>query len=106
MASQAPNMLPLLYNGLEPLNRNAHGNFHVRRLNGLDRVAVIAFDGATPVTGATATVNVYQEGGEGTPIVLFALDDGVSPDAAPGDGLYSTQMAAFPAGQYLVEAVL
>lgn len=69
-------------------------------------LAVIAFDGATPVTGATATVNVYQEGGEGTPIVLFALDDGVSPDAAPGDGLYSTQMAAFPAGQYLVEAVL
>ena len=38
MASQAPNMLPLLYNGLEPLNRNLHGNFKVRRLNGLDRV--------------------------------------------------------------------
>ena len=29
MASQAPNnMLPLLYNGLEPFNRNAHGNYH------------------------------------------------------------------------------
>ena len=39
MASQAPNMLPLLYNGLEPLNRNLHGNYKVRRLNGLDRVA-------------------------------------------------------------------
>ena len=39
MASQAPNMLPLLYNGLEPLNRNQHGNFKVRRMTGLDRVA-------------------------------------------------------------------
>ena len=36
MASQAPNTLPLLYNGLEPLNRNAHGNYKVRRLTGLD----------------------------------------------------------------------
>ena len=35
MASQAPNMLPLLYQGLEPLNRNNHGNFKVRRLSGL-----------------------------------------------------------------------
>ena len=39
MASQAPNMLPLLYQGLEPLNRNQHGNFKVRRQTGLDRVA-------------------------------------------------------------------
>jgi hypothetical protein len=69
-------------------------------------LAVIAFDGPAPVTGATATVNVYQEGGEGAPIVLSALDDGVPPDAAAGDGLYSAQMAAFPVGQYLVEAVL
>ena len=38
MASQAPNTsLPLLYNGLEPLNRNQHGNFKVRRMTGLDR---------------------------------------------------------------------
>ena len=47
MASQAPNMLPLLYNGLEPLNRNLHGNFKVRRLSGLDRVATTH---AMPVT--------------------------------------------------------
>ena len=47
MASQAPNMLPLLYNGLEPLNRNLHANYKVRRLSGLDRVSTAH---AIPVT--------------------------------------------------------
>ena len=40
MASQAPNnMLPLLYQGLEPLSRNVHSKYKVRKVEGLDRVA-------------------------------------------------------------------
>jgi hypothetical protein len=69
-------------------------------------LAVVAFEGNSPVTDATVTGNVYQEGSEGSPIVLTPLDDGVSPDAAAGDGLYTAQLASLPVGHYLVEAVL
>ena len=69
-------------------------------------VALVAFDGTSPVTGATAGVNVYQEGAEGSPIVVTALDDGVEPDAAAGDGLYTAHVAGLPVGHYLVEGVL
>ena len=69
-------------------------------------LAVVAFDGTAPVTGAAVTANVYQEGAEGSPIVVTPLDDGVSPDDAAGDGLYTAQLAALPVGHYLVEAIL
>jgi hypothetical protein len=69
-------------------------------------LAVIAFDGTAPVVGATVTANVYHEGAEGSPIVVTLLDDGVEPDAAPGDGLYTAALASLPAGHYLVEGVL
>ena len=65
MASQAPNMLPLLYNGLEPLNRNAHGKFHVRRLNGLDRVATTH---AIPVTVDEFAMTRWSTGFAGGPL--------------------------------------
>ena len=69
-------------------------------------LAVVAFDATAPVTGAAVTANVYLEGAEGSPIVLTPLDDGVSPDDAGGDGLYTAQLAAPPVGHYLVEAIL
>jgi hypothetical protein len=81
MASQAPNMLPLLYNGLEPLNRNVHGNFKVRRLEGLDRVATAH---ALPVTvDEFAMVQrhfpiVFSVGDNPVPIVLMGLHEGTN----------------------------
>lgn len=81
MASQAPNMLPLLYNGLEPLNRNAHGNFHVRRLNGLDRVAATH---AIPVTVDEFSMAqrhypiVFSAGDAAVPIALMGLHEGTN----------------------------
>ena len=80
MASQAPN-LPLLYNGLEPLNRNVHGNFKVRRLQGLDRVAQTH---AVPVTvDEFAMVQrhfpiVFSIGDAPVPIVLMGLHEGTN----------------------------
>jgi hypothetical protein len=81
MASQAPNMLPLLYNGLEPLNRNSHGNFKVRRLNGLDRVASTH---AIPVTVDEFSMVqrhypiVFSVGDSPVPIVLMGLHEGTN----------------------------
>jgi hypothetical protein len=81
MASQAPNVLPLLYNGLEPLNRNIHGNFKVRRLNGLDRVAKVH---AIPVTVDEFSAAqrhfpiVFSVGDSPVPIALMGLHEGTN----------------------------
>ena len=81
MASQAPNMLPLLYNGLEPLNRNLHGTYKVRRLNGLDRVAQAH---AIPVTVDEFSMVqrhfpiVFSVGDSPVPIVLMGLHEGTN----------------------------
>jgi len=81
MASQAPNMLPLLYNGLEPLNRNLHAKYKVRRLNGLDRVASAH---AIPVTvDEFAMIQrhfpiVFSSGDTPVPIALMGLHEGTN----------------------------
>ena len=81
MASQAPNMLPLLYNGLEPLNRNAHGNFKVRKMTGLDRVAKVH---AIPVTVDEFAMAqrhypiVFSAGDAPVPIALMGLHEGTN----------------------------
>ncbi len=81
MASQAPNMLPLLYNGLEPLNRNLHANYKVRRLSGLDRVATAH---AIPVTvDEFAMIQrhcpiVFSSGDAPVPIALMGLHEGTN----------------------------
>jgi hypothetical protein len=82
MASQAPNnMLPLLYNGLEPLNRNMHANYKVRRLGGLDRVAAAH---AIPVTVDEFAVAqrhfpiVFSTGDNSIPIALMGLHEGTN----------------------------
>ncbi len=81
MASQAPNILPLLYNGLEPLNRNLHGNFKVRRLSGVDRVASAH---AIPVTVDEFAMAqrhfpiVFSAGENPLPIALMGLHEGTN----------------------------
>jgi hypothetical protein len=81
MASQAPATLPLLYNGLEPLNRNVHGNYKVRRLNGVDRVASTH---AIPVTvDEFAMIQrhcpiVFSSGDNPVPLALMGLHEGTN----------------------------
>ena len=81
MASEAPNVLPLLYNGLEPLNRNVHGNFKVRRLKGFDRVAKVH---AIPVTVDEFSAAqrhfpiVFSVGDNPVPIALMGLHEGTN----------------------------
>jgi hypothetical protein len=81
MASQAPNMLPLLYNGLEPLNRNLHAKYKVRKLDGLDRVASAH---AIPVTVDEFAMAqrhfpiVFSAGDNPVPIALMGLHEGTN----------------------------
>ena len=81
MASQAPNMLPLLYNELEPLNRNRHGNFKIRRMEGLERVSKTH---AIPVTVDEFAMAqrhfpiVFSAGDNPVPIALMGLHEGTN----------------------------
>jgi len=81
MASQAPNMLPLLYNALEPLNRNLHGKLKVRRVGGLDRAAAAH---AIPVTVDEFAMAqrhfpiVFSAGDNPVPIALMGLHEGTN----------------------------
>ena len=81
MASQAPNMLPLLYDGLEPLNRNLHANYKIRRLNGFPRVAGAH---AIPVTVDEFAMAqrhfpiVFSAGDNPVPIALMGLNEGTN----------------------------
>lgn len=81
MASQAPNMLPLLYNQLEPLNRNRHGNFKIKRMEGLDRVSKTH---AIPVTVDEFAMAqrhfpiVFSAGDNPVPIALMGLHEGTN----------------------------
>ena len=81
MASQAPNMLPLLYNGLEPLNRNVHGTFKVRKMGGIDRVATTH---AIPVTVDEFSLAqrhypiVFSAGDNPVPLALMGLHEGTN----------------------------
>jgi len=81
MASQAPNMLPILYNELVPLNRNEHGNFKIRRIDGLARIATVH---AVPLTideFALAQRHfpiVFSAGDNPLPIALMGLHEGTN----------------------------
>jgi hypothetical protein len=74
-------MLPLLYEGLEPLNRNVHGKYKIRRLGGLERVATVH---AIPVTvDEFAVVQrhypiVFSAGNDPVPIALMGLHEGTN----------------------------
>ena len=81
MASQAPNMLPMLYNGLEPLNRNVHGNYKVRTV---DAVPAIGSVHAIPVTVDEFSLTqrhfpiVFSAGESGVPLALMGLHEGTN----------------------------
>jgi hypothetical protein len=81
MASQAPNMLPLLYNGLEPLNRNVHGNYKVRTV---DAVPAIGSAHALPVTVDEFSLVqrnfpiVFSSGEGAVPLALLGLHEGTN----------------------------
>ena len=69
-------------------------------------LALLAFDGATPVTGAAVTAGLYQTGSESSPVALVLRDDGDEPDTQAGDGVYTTSIAGLVVGHYLAEVVL
>jgi hypothetical protein len=81
MATQAPNNLPLLYNGLEPLNRQAHGDQKVRRL---DSIPAVAQAHAVPVTvdefmlaGRHYPI-IFSSGDQPVPLALMGLHEGAN----------------------------
>ena len=69
-------------------------------------LSLLAFNGTAPVTGATVTANLYQTGGESSPIAITLLDDGEDPDTQVGDGIYTASVAGLVTGHYLAEVVL
>jgi hypothetical protein len=81
MASQAPNTMPLLYEGLEPLNRNAHDKFKVRRLGGIERVSQAH---AIPLTVDEFSMAqrhfpiVFSAGDAPVPLALMGLHEGTN----------------------------
>jgi len=81
MATQAPNNLPLLYRGLEPLSRQAHGDMKVRRI---DSVPAISQSHAIPVTvdefmlaGRFFPI-IFSIGDQPVPLALMGLHEGVN----------------------------
>ena len=81
MASQAPNNLPLLYRDLEPINRQAHGEKKVRRL---DCIADLGLLHAIPVTvdefmlaGRFFPV-IFSSGDAPVPLALMGLHEGTN----------------------------
>ena len=81
MASQAPNMMPLLYNGIEPLNRNAHGNSKVRSVT---TVPSLATSHAIPVTVDEFGLAqryfpiIFSSGDNPVPLALMGLHEGTN----------------------------
>ena len=81
MASQAPNNLPLLYNSLEPINRQLHGDKKVRRI---ETIADLGTTHAVPVTvdefmlaGRFFPV-IFSAGDNPVPLALMALHEGTN----------------------------
>jgi len=81
MATQAPTNLPLLYRGLEPLNRQAHGD---KRLHRLDTIPGINEAHAVPVTvdefmlaGRFYPI-IFSAGEQPVPLALMGLHEGAN----------------------------
>ena len=82
MATAAPNSgLPLMYNQLEPLNSQQHGNARVRRLNSLPGLGQVH---AVPLTideFALAQRHypiIFSSGADPVPLALMGLNEGVN----------------------------
>ncbi len=81
MATQAPNNLPLLYRGLEPLSRQAHGEKKMRRI---DTIHGISQTHAVPVTvdefmlaGRFYPI-IFSTGDQPVPLALMGLHEGAN----------------------------
>jgi hypothetical protein len=81
MATQAPTSLPLLYRGLEPLNRQAHGD---KRLHRLNTIPGINEAHAVPVTvdefmlaGRFYPI-IFSAGEQPVPLALMGLHEGAN----------------------------
>jgi hypothetical protein len=81
MATQAPTNLPLLYRGLEPLNRQAHGD---KRLHRLDTIPAINQAHAVPVTvdefmlASRFYPIIFSAGEQPVPLALMGLHEGAN----------------------------
>jgi hypothetical protein len=69
-------------------------------------LALVAFDGSAPITGAQVTAKIYQTGAEMSPLAAALVDDGIEPDAQAADGIYSTSIVGLSPGHYLAEVTL
>ena len=69
-------------------------------------VALVAFRDGVPVTGATATANVYVAGPDAAPVSMTLLDNGQNEDVTAGDGIYSGSLTGVTPGHYLVSGVV
>src|SRR5262249_29153812 len=69
-------------------------------------LALLAFDGSTPVSGASVTADLYQMGSESSPATVTLRDDGNDPDAASGDGVYTAAIPGLAPGHYLAAVTL
>ena len=81
MATQAPTNLPMLYRGLEPLNRQAHGEHKVRRIESIPAVGQAH---AVPVTvdefmlaGRFFPI-IFSTGDQPVPLALMGLHEGTN----------------------------
>jgi hypothetical protein len=69
MATQAPTNLPLLYRGLEPLSRQAHGDMKARRIE--------TIPGVNQAHAVPVTVDEFMLAGRFFPIIFSAGDQPV-----------------------------
>ena len=81
MATQAPTNLPLLYSGLEPLNRQSHGDKKVRRI---ETIPAVSEAHAVPVTvdefmlaGRHFPI-IFSTGDQPVPLALMGLHEGAN----------------------------
>jgi hypothetical protein len=81
MATQAPDNLPLLYRGLEPLNRQAHGDKKMKRI---ETIPAVGEAHAVPVTvdefmlaGRFFPI-IFSSGENSVPLALMGLHEGAN----------------------------
>ena len=81
MASQAPINLPLLYRGLEPIQRQVHGDKNFRRLNTIDGLSTTH---AIPLTVDEFALAqryypiIFSSGDNPVPLALMGLHEGTN----------------------------
>ncbi|NOT27476.1 MAG: hypothetical protein HOP16_15410 [Acidobacteria bacterium] len=72
--------------------------------NDIAVLALAAFRDKVPATGVIASARLATSATDPSPRVVSLVDDGQTPDAQPGDGIYSAGIAGLAPGHYLVTA--